>query len=134
MKQPRHLLVEVIGKRTLEVLDSKKLVTEVAAYLLAENRVDELESILRDVIEYRAVHGIVEASVVSAHELDARLRTDVVNLLKQEYPKAESVVVSEKIDTQVVGGVRVVLPNQQLDLTVRSKLSDFKRLAMAGKE
>ncbi len=134
MKQPRHLLVEVIGKRTLEVLDSKKLVAEIAAYLLAENRVDELESILRDVIEYRANHSIVEANVISAHKLVDRIRSDVVDLLKQEYPKAEAIVVSEKIDPQVVGGIRVVLPNQQLDMTVRSKLSNFKRLAMSGKE
>ncbi|MEI7632231.1 MAG: F0F1 ATP synthase subunit delta [bacterium] len=134
MKQPRHLLVEVIAKRTLKINDNPTLVNEIAAYLLAENRVDELESILRDVIEYRAMHGKVEATVISAHELPSLIKNDVKELLLQEYPNADSVVVSEKLDSSVIGGVKVVLPHEQLDLTVRSKLSDFKRLTMAGKE
>ncbi len=134
MKQPRHLLVETIGARTLNIVDAKLLAQEIAAYLLSENRVNELDSIMRDVIAYRAERGVVEAEAVSAHELTNNVKDDIKVLMKQNYPDAKSVTISERIDTNVVGGVRVVLPHEQLDLTVRSKLANFKRLTMAGKE
>lgn len=134
MKQQRHQIVEIIGKRTLNIHDPKDLANEIAAYLLSENLVSELDSIMRDVVDYRASHGIVEATVVIAHELDDNIRREVKNLLKQEYPNAKTVLANERIDTQAVGGVRVVLPHEQLDLTLRSKLSNFKRLTMLGKE
>ncbi len=134
MKHPRHLLVQAIGAKTLGVQDSKKLAVEIAAYLLSENRVNELDSILRDVIEYRAEHGVVEVQAVSSHELSNKVKDDIKVLMKQNYPNAKSVTVSQRIDPDVVGGIRVVLPHEQLDLTVQSKLSNFKRLTMAGKE
>jgi F0F1-type ATP synthase delta subunit len=34
----------------------------------------------------------------------------------------------------VIGGVRLSLANQQLDLSVESKLNKFKQLTAAGKE
>ena len=133
MKQSRHLLVEVIGKRTLETSDPEMLTNEVAAYLISEKRIDELDSIMRDVIEYRTNHGKIEASIISAHQLTNNVRDDIGQLLKQEYPSSKSITVNEKIDPNLVGGIRVVMPNEQLDLTLRSKLSDFKRLTTAGK-
>ena len=134
MKQPRHLLVETIGAKTLTIADTKKLALEIAAYLLLENRVHELDSVMRDVIAYRAERGVVEAEAVSAHELTNNVKEDIKVLMKQNYPDAKTITISERIDESVIGGVRVVLPHEQLDLTVRSKLSNFKRLTMAGKE
>ena len=134
MKQPRHLLVEAIAERTLNVKDSSKLAREIAAYLLSENRVSELDSILRDIIEYRAERGIVEATVVSAHTITDEVKGDIRAIMSRDYPAASSITVSERLDPDVVGGVRIDLPHEQLDLTVRSQLAHFKRLTMAGKE
>ena len=77
MKRPRHLLVQAIGAKTLGVQDSQKLAVGIAAYLLSENRVNELDSILRDVIEYRAEHGVVEVQAVSAHELSNKVKDEI---------------------------------------------------------
>ena len=134
MKQPRRLLVEAIGTRTLTITDSKELAKEIAAYLITENRVSELEPIMRDVIEFRASHGLVEATLVSAHDVSQAEIDDVKAILKEEYPHAKSIKVGEQLVPELIGGVRVVMPHEQLDLTVRSKLSDFKRLVTAGKE
>jgi F0F1-type ATP synthase delta subunit len=134
MKQPRHLLVEAIAARTLKESDTHKLAHEIAAYLLVEDRVDELDSIMRDVIEYRAEHGYVEATAVTTHALTTDVKRDIMAVMEQEYPAAKSIIISERLDGDVVGGVRVDLPHEQLDLTLRSKLARFRRLTMAGKE
>ena len=71
MKQPRLVLAKIISERTKRVADPIKLAQEIAAYLVAENRTGDLTLIMRDVLVLRKEQGIIEADVVSAHELDA---------------------------------------------------------------
>jgi F0F1-type ATP synthase delta subunit len=128
MKVPRHILAEAIAKRTLTVSDTRELSRQIAAYLLVENRTSELESILRDIMQYRADHGVLEAEVVTAHEVQNHVLSDVVQLLQAAYPNAKEVHVSKRLDLTVIGGLRVDMANEQLDMTVASKLATFKRL------
>lgn len=130
----RRHLAEVIAERTLHVHDTKRLAKEVAAYLLDTHQTAQLDSLLRDVMEYRAQHGVVEATAVSAHELSGSIIKDIEKVLRHEHPKAKSVKVTSKIDESVVGGVRLDLANEQLDLTVRDRLDTFKRLTSSIKE
>lgn len=130
----RRHLAEVIGARTLKVRSTKKLAQEVAAYLLDTHETDDLESLLRDVMEYRAQHGVVEAVAVSAHDLTKSIVKDIETILKKEYPHAKNIHVISRIDPTVVGGVRVEMANEQLDLTVRDKIDAFKRLTANIKE
>lgn len=124
-------LAEVIAERTMHLHDLTKLKRAVAAYLLEENDVEELDSLMRDVLAYRANHGHVEATVVSAYPLSATVKADIMRALKAEYPKARSFILNQKVDTSVVGGLRIELANEELDLTVQSKLNTFKRLTAA---
>jgi F0F1-type ATP synthase delta subunit len=133
MMSRRHL-AEVIGERTLHVRETEKLAREVAAYLLDTHHTGELDSLLRDVMEYRAKHGVVEAEAVSAHDITDGAVKGIEAILRREYPKAKSVQVIRRIDPSVVGGVRVSLANEQLDLTVRDQLDKFKRLTASIKE
>lgn len=132
MKVPRTQLATIIGERTLQEPDITKLAQEIAAYLLSENREHDLESLMRDVLQYRQEHGIVEAELVSAHEIGSGIDRQVQELLKQHYPTANQVIVRESRDLSVVGGLRVQLAHEQLDMTVRAKLDSFKRLTAEG--
>jgi F0F1-type ATP synthase delta subunit len=127
-KLRRHELAAVLAERTLEIHDLNLLAKEIAAYLLVENRTADLESLVRDIMQYRADQGVIEGVAVSAHELNHQVLEDVRQVLTQEFPKAKQVIVRERRDPDVVGGVRIKLANEQLDMTVRSKLNNFKRL------
>ena len=133
MKQPRRLLVEAIALRTTELHDPKALATEIAAYLLEQGRTAELESLLRDLIAYRAAQGVVEADLVSAHDLGEQVSADAKQILKDYYPDAHKVTIHTRLDPALVGGVKLVMPNEQLDLTVRAELTYFKSHLLAGK-
>ncbi|MCA9331889.1 F0F1 ATP synthase subunit delta [Candidatus Saccharibacteria bacterium] len=124
----RHHLAEVIGERTLNISDTKVLAREIAAYLLDTGQTADVEVLLRDVMEYRAQKGIIEAVATSAHEIDNRILSDIDTILRTEFPDATDIIVISKIDTSVVGGIKVSLANEQLDMTVREKLDTFKRL------
>lgn len=130
----RSQIATVIAKKTLHVQDTKQLSQAVAAYLLQQNRVDEIDSIMRDVLAYRSAHGHVEVTVVSAYPISADVRRDVLTAVKQEYPGAVSYSINETIDPTVVGGLRIEFGGEELDLTVRAKLNKFKQLTAARKD
>lgn len=113
---------------------SKEYAKEIAAMLLFEGRAGELDSLLRDIQADWATHGYVEVLAYSAHPLTADVKAEITKQIKQLYPKAEKVVVTEMTDPSVVGGVKIRLAHQQLDLTVEAKLNKFKQLTGAGKE
>jgi len=130
-KLPRHELAAILAERLGE-LPEKRLAQEVAAYLLAERRTGELDSLLRDIMQYRADHGIVEVTAVSAHELTGQTRREIEAQVHELYPHATKVIISTQLEPSVIGGVRVELANQQLDLSIRAKLNRFKQLTTLG--
>lgn len=132
MKAPRTKIASTIATRTLKDGASSQLAKEVAAYLLAENRVGELESVLRDVQVDWANNGYVEVLASAAHPLDADVKAKITKQVQALYPSAKQIVVTEVLDPRVVGGVRLSLANQQLDLSVEAKLNKFKQLTLNG--
>lgn len=130
-KVSRSRLAVIIAERCQQSAGAKELSQEIAAYLLAEGRTGELDSILRDVMQYRADHGIVEVSAVDARPLSESVKGDITTLIKNLFPTAKQIIISEEIDHKVIGGVRLELANQQLDLSIRSKLNRFKQLTVA---
>jgi F0F1-type ATP synthase delta subunit len=133
MKVARRQIAVAVSELSFKTAPGQ-LANEVAAYLLTEHRSNDLESLMRDVMEYRAEQGVVEVIVVSAHQLDQRAIADVEREVKGHYPKATEVIVSPKIDSSLIGGVRLEFANAQLDLTLRGKLNRFKQLMTYGKD
>lgn len=127
MKQPRHEIATAIAKRSLSG-DSSKFGDKIAAFLLSERRTGELESLLRDILQYRADHGIVEVIAVSAFPLSDQVKQDIKSQVRGVYPDAKQVIISHKLDGKVISGVRLEFANQQLDLSVRNKLNKLKQL------
>ena len=134
MKTPRHQIAAVLARRSLGPVDGPKFAQEIAAYLLAARRTSELDSLLRDIMQYRADNGVVEVSTLSSHPLTAIVRTDIEKQIRTLYPAAKTVVIVAEHEASIVGGLRLELANQQLDLSVRAKLNRFKQLTAQGKE
>jgi F0F1-type ATP synthase delta subunit len=129
MKEPTHKVAHVLAKKTLEAdFDERQFVREVAAYLLDTGRTGQLNSIARDMVKERAEAGVVEVTVVSAHELNDSIRADIRAQVETLYPNVTRIVMNERLDESVVGGVRLEFPEQQLDLSVRNKLNRLKAL------
>lgn len=134
MKTPRTAIAHTIADRSLKKGTSKALAREVAAYLLDEGRVLDLDSVLRDVQENWAASGYVEVIARSAHPLTASSRKDIERQTKKLYPAAKQILVTEVSDPAVLGGVRLEFAHQQLDVSVEAKLHRFKQLTSAGKD
>lgn len=132
MKLPLHRVAAGIAQRTLDTkVSQRKLAREIAAYLLSTGRTGELGSLARELVRLRAAAGTVEVAAVSAHKLSPAALAEVKKRARALYPSAKHLSISEVIDPAVIGGVRLELVDQQLDLTVRTRLNRFKQLALA---
>ncbi|HEU5004553.1 MAG TPA: F0F1 ATP synthase subunit delta [Candidatus Saccharimonadales bacterium] len=125
-KISRSELVVILDKLSTK-LPSKKFSREVANYLLSEKRTGELDSLARELINYRAEKGVVEVTAVSARALSSTAVSEVKQKVKQLYPGARQIIINQRIDDSQIGGVRLEFPDKQLDLTLRSKINKFKQ-------
>lgn len=128
MKAPRQRISKTIADATLKSGISKRYSQEIAAYLLCERRVNQLDSIVRDVQADWAANGYVEVLASSAHPITESVRTEISRQIRQLYPEAKQIIVTEVHDPKIMGSVSLSLANQQLDLSVEAKLNKFKQL------
>lgn len=128
MKTSRTRIAAVVADHTLKSGLSKSYAKQVAALLLDEQRVGELDSLLRDVQASWAAQGYVEVLARSAHTLTAATKKQIAEQVKSLYPTAKQIVVTEVHDPLAIGGVQISLADKQLDLSVRAKLNRFKQL------
>ena len=134
MKTSRVVIAHTIADKALKDGVTTQLSKEVAAYLLTEGRVNELSSVMRDVKADLEVAGFVEVVARSAHDLDQANKDSILENTRAIFPAAKEIIITEIHDPNVIGGVRLSLANQQLDLSVEAKLNKFKQLTTAGKD
>ena len=113
--------------KTLDKRGQKKAVRDLAALMLDQRMHGEIEEILEDIqVEYMKNHGVVEAHVRSAHPLSISVKKELEDRVKKS-TKANKVLLTEEIDSSLLGGVVVTAPGMELDLSLRRKLDGLKR-------
>ena len=118
MKVPRVRIANAIADHVLDQGVSSDYAREIAAYLLSEGRVGELESLLRDVQADWAARGYVEVLAYSAYDLNDSIKSDIADRIRPLFPVPEQITVTTIIDPSVVSGVQIRLSDRQLDLSV----------------
>jgi F-type H+-transporting ATPase subunit delta len=121
----RRKIAEHAANKLVSGVASKKVLKEVAAYLVETRRTREMELVVRDIEAALAEKGIVVADVTSARPLTALLKGEVSKLVG-----TKNVQLRETIDETVLGGMRVTVPGKRFDGTVRRKLTVLKSKAI----
>lgn len=131
MRVARHIIAGYIAGQLASARTSKtQLAREIAAYLLANGRTGELESLVRDVRVAVAERGQLEVIVVAAHDVPEAAKKLIRRQVQQLYPEAQRIVLTEQRDANVLGGVLLEYPDRQFDATIRAKLNRFKQLTV----
>ena len=86
----------------------------------ADSILEELERILR----HR--EGYIEAIVTTNLNLSASEKDQLKETIKKKY-KAKDVVLIEKIDEQIIGGIRIQVGDEVFDGTVKNKLQELRK-------
>ncbi|MGH8972521.1 MAG: ATP synthase F1 subunit delta [Acidimicrobiia bacterium] len=100
-------------------------------HILVQKRRETLfDNVVQEYARYRDRHeGLVRAGVTTARKLDADLAEALRAALEQRTKK--TVVLHERIDPGVIGGIRVNLGDSVLDGTIRRGLQDLRRILVA---
>jgi F0F1-type ATP synthase delta subunit len=132
MKASISSIASIISSKTIGGIPPKNLSKDIAAYLLDEGRTGELSSLLRTVQEDWAQQGIVEATVSSAFSVNESVKKDIKTEIKKIYPNAKNINLIMEHDPSLVGGIKISTANDQMDISILSKLSKFKQLTLAS--
>lgn len=118
----RRKLADHAAKSLADGEPTASVLEQLAAYLIDTKRTAEAELITRDIQTALLQHGIALVTAVSARELSAESRTDITAYTKQLYEHVSRVEIQEQIDTSLIGGVKLLFPDQQLDTSIKHTL------------
>ena len=99
----------------------ENIIHDLAGMLVADGRTREVELLVRDIETALSDRGIVVATVISAHKLGEDIKQAIAELVDSKDLKLR-----EKIDGSVIGGLRIDLPGQRLDGTIKHKLAALR--------
>jgi F-type H+-transporting ATPase subunit delta len=96
-------------------------------HVLVQKRREPLfDNVVEEFDRYRDRHeGRVQASMTTARKLDAEL-TDSLRSALEKWTK-RTVIIHERVDPEVIGGIRVKLGDYVIDRTIRRGLQDMRR-------
>jgi len=129
MSLTRSQLASVISNHTYKKGVTKPLTKDVAKILLGTKKTGSLNSLMRDVEKDWADLGYIDVIARSAYPLSLQVKKDIKSLVINNYPKAKHIKIVEDLDASVIAGVILELPDQQLDLTIATKITEFKNFA-----
>ena len=105
----------------LESGSNTNVMSQLAAYIVDENRVNELELIIRDIHTEFETRGTALVDVTSAYAIDETLRTQIKSIVG-----GKSVELVEHINPELLGGVALETPSRRLDATIRRRLINLR--------
>lgn len=125
MVQRRVLVGNIVSM--LDEHSSRKVSKLVAEFLLRNGRTRELQSILRDISLFRSqTKNIVEVTAISSTPISSGHQSEVKKNVKKLYPHAQKIIVNNRIDESLIGGVKLEFPDKQLDMSVESKITKLR--------
>ncbi|MFL0195547.1 F0F1 ATP synthase subunit delta [Clostridium sp. WILCCON 0269] len=101
--------------------------------LIDKGRINELHGKLREMGRiYLEKNNTVIAKVKTVIPLEDDEREALVEKLKKKFNK--EVLIKEELDPGIIGGVYVEVDNVVIDGTIKSKLSEMKKLMLKGEQ
>lgn len=104
-----------------QLIAQKNIVPDLARMLVNDVRTREVELLVRDIEAALAVRGTVIATVTTARGLDEDIKRAISELIGPG-----DVKLRERIEKSIIGGLRIDLPGQRLDATIKHKLAALR--------
>jgi F-type H+-transporting ATPase subunit delta len=82
--------------------------------------------------QFKTQKNITTAVITTATGLDAKLKTRVLEIVKQSAGNGEVELV-EKVDASILGGFVLSISDKQLDQSVKRKLNDLRKNLLSNK-
>ncbi len=121
-KISRRKLASWTAKQLAAGNSAQGVMRRLGAFLIDTRRTNEQSLIVRDVEIALLKEGSVLVSATSARPLSTEAIASIEAFVRDEYGKDAKVIIEQHVDKSVIGGVRLMTPNKQIDATIRTKL------------
>lgn len=118
----RHKLAEYAATA---IAEKRPFIEQLAAYLVSTKRTKEALLIVRDIESALVNRGIVIADVATARELSGQLQQAVNEFMSSKFNDSQ-IYLRTAIEPSLIGGLRLRVKGQELDNTVRRRLTTLK--------
>ena len=98
---------------------------EIVAYLIESRRLRETDLVVRAIEDELAARGTIVARVATARPLTVELEAAIKRIVG-----AKEISISNTVDPELIGGVRIETPGKLLDATVKRKLLALRQAKM----
>lgn len=125
----KNLKRQKLASRAASAIDAGDtgIAKKLAAYLIEQGATDEVNSLARDILQLRADQdGIVEVTAVTSHPLSTSMKAEIEQMVRSTQDNAKSVIINERLDQEVIGGIRLEFANALLDSTVDARLNSLR--------
>ena len=111
------------GKEGVDLDDViKRSVTFIRDKNLLSKSKDILEA-LEGIIDKE--NGVVKARVSAGHKLGNELEKEIEGIIKRKY-KAEKVIIEEKENPKLLGGIKIEVGDEVIDTTLSNKINQLQ--------
>jgi F-type H+-transporting ATPase subunit delta len=137
--------LEIIKHPEVSTSEKKKMFTEIfkdkvnedilsfLLVLIEKDRINEIDGKLREMENiYLESNNTVKAKVKTVVALNDDERNTLIEKLEKKFNK--KVLIEEEIDPSIIGGVYVEVNNEVIDGSIRSKLSEMKKIMLKGEQ
>jgi len=115
-----------IGSKNKTGKDLEVFVNNVVRFLVRKKLLAKSNHILEKLEKkLNKEEGIVKAKIGSASKLDENTKKELTNFLLKKY-NGKSILFTEEIDAKFVGGVRIEVDDEVIDLTIFNKLKKLQ--------
>ena len=119
-KNLAQVLFEITDDKTSE--EGNIALREFASYLAKKNLLLHINAIISDYEDlYNKKNNIIEATVTLTSRLTEKTKLELSEALKKKY-KASEVHMTEKIDTRILGGMKIKIGDEVFDSSLSHAL------------
>eukprot|EP00802_Teleaulax_amphioxeia_P025894 Tamp_26835.p1 GENE.Tamp_26835~~Tamp_26835.p1 ORF type:complete len:192 (-),score=72.30 Tamp_26835:162-737(-) len=102
---------------------------KLAAVLCENGRLNEITNVIKDYSALMRAHRKeIEVTITSAEQLDAEDMTEIKDALGNLKQSGESFIISEKVDSSLLGGIIVQMGDKYVDLSTIKRIREIERL------
>lgn len=127
MSVSRRVLARHIASRLADGADQTVLLNELAAYLIQNKQVKQLDMVVADIARNLAEMGTVKATVTVARPLSAELKK-AVEMYVARIENATNVQIDEVVAPTQLGGIIVETPRKRFDASVTTQLNRLRNV------
>ena len=104
--------------------DRTRRIDQVAAWMVSGKRRHQTSLLVRDVASVLSRRGYLTATVTTARPADPATVSQLSDFVRT-HASATAVELTSTVDNTLIGGIKLTLPDTELDASVATKLQTF---------